>query len=40
VRSTLNCEDNQILSKRDSAIAAYTVYEERVTGIDKIIVES
>lgn len=40
VRSTLDCEDDLSLSKRDAAIAAYALYEERVTAIDRIIVES
>lgn len=40
VRSTLDCEDDPILSKRDAAMAAYTLYEERVTAVDKSIVES
>ncbi len=40
VRSTLDCEDNPILSKRDAAIAAYALYEERVTTVDRVIVES
>lgn len=40
VRSTLDCEDNPILSKRDAAMAAYALYEDRVTAVDRFIGEN
>jgi hypothetical protein len=40
VRSTLDCENNPSLSKRDAAMAAYALYEERVAAVDRVIVGS
>lgn len=37
VRSTLECEDYRVLSRREAAIAAYVLYEEQVAVLDKII---
>lgn len=35
-RSTLECEDDPVLSKKEAAIAAYILYEEQVAVLDKI----